>query len=120
MCLKVYPAGYGVGKGTHVSIYGFLMKGDYDDELNWPFTADVVVDILNWRGDNNHHRVVLPFNERSADNACARVYDNKVASGRGNQKTIKISALMSSLSPDPQYFSEDCVCITIHDVVVRC
>ena len=58
MCLKVYPAGAGAGKGTHVSMFGYLLKGDYDDELNWLFTADVVVDILNWRGDNNHHRVV--------------------------------------------------------------
>ena len=56
MCLKVYPAG--AGKGTHVSMFGYLLKGDYDDELNWLFTADVVVDILNWRGENNHHRVV--------------------------------------------------------------
>ena len=55
MCLKVYPAG---GKGTHISMFGYLLKGDYDDELNWLLTADVVVlDILNWRGDNNHHRV---------------------------------------------------------------
>ena len=57
MSLKVYPAGNGTGKGTHVSIYGYLMKGDYDDELNWPFNADVVLDILNWKGDHNHHRV---------------------------------------------------------------
>ena len=119
MCLKVYPAGDDTSEGTHVSMAGFLMKGDYDDELNWPFTADVVVDILNWRGDNNHHRVVLPFNEDSPDNARARVYDdNKVASGRGNQEAIKISTLMSSSSSDPQYLSEDCMCIRVHDVVI--
>ena len=121
MCLNVYPAGNGTGKGTHVSMFGYLMKGDYDDELNWPFTADVVVDILNWRGDNNHHRVVLPFNEGSPDDARARVYDdNKVApSGQGNPKTIKIRSLMSSLSSDPQYLSEDCMCIRVHDVVIN-
>ena len=119
MCLKVYPAGDGTGKGTHVSIYSFLMKGDYDDELNWPFTADVVVDILNWRGDSNHHRVVCKFNEGSPDDARARVYDdNKVGRGYGNAKAIEIRTLMSS-SPDPQYLSEDCMCIRIYDVVIN-
>ena len=122
MCLNVYPAGNGTGKGTHVSMFGHLMKGDYDDELNWPFTADVVVDILNWRGDNNHHRVVCEFNdsEDDEDDACTRVYDdNKVAlSGNGYAKAIEISTLMSSLSSDPQYLSEDCMCIRIYDVVI--
>ena len=119
MCLKVYPAGIGTGKGTHVSMFGYLMKGNYDDELNWPFTADVVVDILNWRGDHNHHRVVCEFNEDSPDDARARVYDdNKVGRGKGNQKAIKISSLMSSSSSDPQYLSEDCMCIRVHDVVI--
>ena len=119
MCLNVCPAGYGIGKGTHVSMFGNLMKGDYDDELNWPFTADMVVDILNWKGDNDHHRVVCEFKD-SEDDACARVYDdNKVAtSGYGNSKTIEISTLMSSSSSDPQYLSEDCVCIRVHDVVI--
>ena len=119
MCLNVCPAGNDTGKGTHVFMFGYLMKGDYDDELNWPFTADVVVDILNWRGDNNHHRVVLPFNDVSSDDARARVYDdNKVASGNGHPKAIEISTLMSSSSSNPQYLSEDCMCIRVHDVVI--
>ena len=33
MCLKVYVSGNGNGAGSHVSIYLFLMKGPYDDEL---------------------------------------------------------------------------------------
>ena len=119
MCLNVYPAGAGTGEGTHVSMFGCLMKGDYDDELNWPFTADVVVDILNWRGDNNHHRVVLSFNEVSPDDARARVYDdNKVAIGNGYAKAIEISTFISSSSSNPQYLSEDCMCIRVHDVVI--
>ena len=120
MCLKVYPAGNGSGKNTHVSMFGFLMKGDYDDELNWPFTADIVVDILNWRGDNNYYRVVCEFNEGSADDSRARLHDDsKVASGCGNPKTIEIITLRSSYSSDPQYLSEDCLCIRIYDAVIN-
>ena len=123
MCLKVYPAGTGIGKGTHVSIYGYLMKGDYDDELNWPFTADVVVDILNWKGDHSHHRVVLQFNDDTSSSA--RVYDadDLAPVGQGNTKAIKIGTLVvNDWSSVKQYLSEDCMCIKIHDIVLynRC
>ena len=119
MYLKVYPAGAGTGKGTHVSMYGFLMKGDYDDELNWPFTADVVVDILNWRGDHNHHRVALQFNDTSY---CARVYDAgdlAAVGGQGNTMAIEINTLLvNDQSSEKLYLSEDCMCIKIHDIVL--
>ena len=70
MCLKVSPVAC-PGKGTHVSLFAYLMKGDYNDELNWPFTADVVVDILNWKREHTHRRVVFKINEDSPDSARA-------------------------------------------------
>ena len=40
MCLRVDAAGYGDGKGTHVSVYLHLMKGPRDDKQeqsgHWP------------------------------------------------------------------------------------
>ena len=123
MYLNVYPAGNGTGKGTHVSMFGNLMKGDYDDELNWPFTADVVVDILNWKGDHNHHRVALQFNDTRYG---ARVYDADdlaTVGGQGVSMAIKINTLLvNDSSSEKKYLSEDCMCIKIHDIVLynRC
>ena len=37
MCLHIYPNGNGDAKGTRVSLYVFLMLGEYDDALEWPF-----------------------------------------------------------------------------------
>ena len=36
VCLAVYPNGIGKGEGTHVSLSLVLMKGEFDDELEWP------------------------------------------------------------------------------------
>ena len=90
-----------------------ILKGDYDDELNWPFTADMVVDILNWRGDNNHHRVVLQFNRGSSNSACARVYDNnKVApNASGYAKAIEISIIPLLLRQTHNIFQK-IVCVS--------
>ena len=119
MCLKVYPSGTGLGEGTHVSVHGCLMKGDYDDELNWPFTADVVVDILNWRGDYHHHRLVLQFNENSLDDSRSRVHrTNELGHSWGISKAIEIEALFPLHSSNVQYLADDCMCIRMDCVAV--
>ena len=43
MCLTIYPRGVGAGEGTHVSVFANLMKGDFDDQLKWPFIGNVLV-----------------------------------------------------------------------------
>ena len=41
-CLKVYANGLGRGEGTHVSVYAYLMRREFDDLLKWPFRDSVV------------------------------------------------------------------------------
>ena len=53
--LCVYANGCGSGKGTHLSLYVYLLKGEYDDQLQWPFNANITVQLLNWSGDNSHN-----------------------------------------------------------------
>ncbi|GFO18010.1 tnf receptor-associated factor 3 [Plakobranchus ocellatus] len=50
MCARVYLNGDGIGRGTHMSLYFVVMKGEYDALLPWPFQRRVVVlcwDIAN-------------------------------------------------------------------------
>ena len=53
--LYVYPNSDGIGSGTHLSVYAQRMRGEYDNELEWPFEGDIRVELLNWRADKNHH-----------------------------------------------------------------
>ena len=55
MCLRVGANGYGDGKGTHVSVYICLMRGDNDDNLKWPFKGTIKVSLLNQLEDGQHH-----------------------------------------------------------------
>ena len=47
MCLCVYANGTGDGRGTHVSVFAHLMKGEFDDHLKWPFLGNVTIQLLN-------------------------------------------------------------------------
>ena len=49
MCLKVDANGFGSGKGTHVSVGVYLMRGEFDDHLKWPFNGMVTVQLKRER-----------------------------------------------------------------------
>ena len=55
MKLNVIAAGWDVSKGTHLSVYLYLMKGTDDDELNWPMKKRFEVKLLNQIKDGDHH-----------------------------------------------------------------
>ena len=60
-------------------MYAYLLKGDHDDTIRWPFTGDIVIEILNWKGDHSHHRKVLQFDDDSTDDSRNRVYEADIA-----------------------------------------
>ena len=57
MCLRVDANGYGVRKNSHVSVYLYMMRGEYDESLKWPFRGDITVQLLNQVEDRGHHEV---------------------------------------------------------------
>ena len=70
MCLKVYAAGYGYGKGTHVSVFLYLMKGPHDDKLeqsgHWPLRGIFTIELLNQL--NNHYHSLVKFDSSGSYN----------------------------------------------------
>ncbi|XP_029647210.1 TNF receptor-associated factor 3 isoform X1 [Octopus sinensis] len=61
MCAKVYLNGDGIGKGTHLSFYFTIMKGEYDNILTWPFKHKVTLTVLDqFGGDKNYSDRFLP------------------------------------------------------------
>ena len=50
MCLRLYILGDGTGKGSHMSLFFVLMKGEFDNILQWPFTHKVAFKLINQCG----------------------------------------------------------------------
>ena len=57
--LRVYPNGVHSGRGTHLSIFCHIMKGENDDCLKWPFRRNINVTILNQIEDNQHFSIEI-------------------------------------------------------------
>ncbi|NXP39673.1 TRAF2 factor, partial [Leiothrix lutea] len=79
VCLRVYLNGDGTGKGTHLSLFFVVMKGDYDALLPWPFRHKVTFMLLD---QNNREHVIDAFRPDLTSASFQRpVNDMNVASG---------------------------------------
>ena len=122
LCIEVDANGYGVGKNTHISIFACLMRGDYDNDLRWPFEGDIVVELLNWREDNHHYRGgIIDLNRRNnADGSItSRVTDGEYAPvSRGIVRFISHSSLLHIPDTNTEYLQDDCLRLRVVDVAV--
>ena len=50
MCLRLYILGDGIGKNSHMSLFFVIMRGEFDNILQWPFTHKVTFKLLNQTG----------------------------------------------------------------------
>ncbi|GFR76693.1 TNF receptor-associated factor 3 [Elysia marginata] len=54
MCARIYLNGDGIGRGTHMSLYFVVMKGEYDALLPWPFQHRVSLMLLDQSSQKRH------------------------------------------------------------------
>ncbi|XP_054913055.1 TNF receptor-associated factor 3 [Poeciliopsis prolifica] len=54
MCARVYLNGDGMGKGTHLSLFFVVMKGEYDALLPWPFKQKVTLMLMDQTPSRKH------------------------------------------------------------------
>uniref|UniRef100_A0A672V7H7 TNF receptor-associated factor n=1 Tax=Strigops habroptila TaxID=2489341 RepID=A0A672V7H7_STRHB len=79
VCLRVYLNGDGTGKGTHMSLFFVVMKGDYDALLPWPFRNKVTFMLLD---QNNREHIIDAFRPDLTSASFQRpVNDMNIASG---------------------------------------
>ncbi|XP_065449722.1 TNF receptor-associated factor 3 isoform X3 [Chrysemys picta bellii] len=54
MCARVYLNGDGMGKGTHLSLFFVIMRGEYDALLPWPFKQKVTLMLMDQGASRRH------------------------------------------------------------------
>ena len=111
MCLRVHCGGDGAGKGTHVSMYACLLKGEDDDSLEWPFCGDITVEVLNWHGDHDHYKNVLSLNCFDNDTHARVMTEVTSPVGCGEPQFMPLSTLSS------KYLEDECMRIRVSSVV---
>ena len=110
MCLAVYANGDGNSGGTHISVHCYLMRGEYDDHLRWPFQGSIAVQLLNQLQDKEHSSKLIEFGSdcSAASTSRVRIVD-KAAHGRGKSKCFPHSELGYNRAKNCQYLKDDCL-----------
>ena len=104
MCLRVDANGWGHGLGTHVSAANYLMRGEYDDDLLWPFRGEITFQLINRRADEGHVEHTIPFDDSPSDSVACRVMEGERApAGHGTSNFIPHSALQCNESWNTEY-----------------
>ncbi|KAJ8414045.1 hypothetical protein AAFF_G00066430 [Aldrovandia affinis] len=79
VCMRLYVNGDGAGRGTHISLFFVVMKGEYDALLSWPFKHKVTFFLLD---QNQKEHVIDAFRPDLTSSSFQRpVSDMNVASG---------------------------------------
>ncbi len=63
MCLHIYPNGLPSGARTHMALLVYIMRGEFDDTLQWPFTGRVTIDMCNNKSQQWTQVKVVDFKE---------------------------------------------------------
>ena len=118
LLMEVCPNGFGSGKGTHVSVYVHLMKGEYDEVLTWPFKCDITIQLLNWREDKGHVKNTIHFDDSIDIKHRDRVIKGDTAPAWGIGQFIRHDDLFYNITNNTEYVNNDIVCFVISKVIV--
>ena len=109
ICLCVCAAGDGDSKGTHLSLFLYLMKGPHDDDLTWPLRGQFEVKLLNQMSDGEHDSGGLVYDDNTPDCYTSRLTeDERAIHGWGFSKFISNEQLHKTTSTH-QYLRDDCI-----------
>ena len=98
MSIGIDPSGSGAGKGTHVSVLVDILKGDHDDNLDWPFIGTFSIELLNQLEDDNHYCKTVNFTKEQ---------NKRAGSNLGYGKFIPHSELSHNPFDNTQYLKDD-------------
>ena len=90
MCIEVAPNGRAAGSATHMTVHARLLEGAYDASLSWPFMGTMTLTLLNQLADNNHHSLILEYeNNEVAKVGMVWVYPNFISHSALSHDPVK-------------------------------
>ena len=107
MCLCVYPNGDVEGRNQQISVCVYLMCGENDDHLRWPFLGKVTVELLNQLEDNKHHSSTITFSEHAPNQRVVNAL--RTTSGWGLRCYVAHASLGHNECKNCQYLKDDCL-----------
>ena len=120
MCLGVFANGCKDGAGTHVSVFVYLIRGEHDDKLAWPFLGDITIQLVNQNNDQDLFEKNINFTNENL--AVANEISGLDISGErakcawGYSKFFPHTMFAAGAN---QYLKNDCIKFRVTKIVVH-
>ena len=117
--LVVDADGADSGNGTHVSTGVFVMKGENDDNLDWPVNFDVTVQLLNLREDKRRVERIASFNDCTMLDCRQRMLEDIMSPyGMFHYQFISHTDLEYNSDKGTEYLRNDSLCFHVSKVTL--
>ncbi len=94
--VRIYSYGRGSGKNTHLSVFIYVMKGEYDAILPWPFKKKVKFTLIDQQeGSVKRENVTMQFIPANIPECFARPTQKENIKGHGYAQFISQEKLHS-------------------------
>ena len=104
-------------EGTHVSVFLYLMKGQYNGRIQKPLVGNFVITLVNQKMDDNHYSV--RFTEMTTFSTSTIVSQNRpdeaVHAAIGCNDFVSHEDL-GKANPACQYLKDDCIFIKVEAI----
>ena len=111
MYLEIDANGFNDGEGTYISMYVSLMRGEFDDQLVWPFQGEITIHLLSQVGDEEHYTDILTF-----DHDTPNKYTSRVTESEYPEDVYGFDMFCSHNDLRPKYLINDCLKVRIEVV----
>ena len=95
-----------------MSVFTYLMRGMFDDQLKWPFRGEVTIHIVNQAGDHNHFERIIDFTQTQGKHN-ARVVGKERSSGWGFHQFLAHTDLHYNAAKKTQYLKDNIITVRI-------
>ena len=75
MMLCVTSNGDGKAEGTHVSVFVYLLQGEFDNQLEWPFRGAISIKLLDQEDTGQHYVKTVTFDD------APEAYNHRITKG---------------------------------------
>ena len=101
LCLRLYMNGDGSGKGSHLSFFLTVMKGEFDSLLQWPFKQTVSLILLD---QDRQRNIIQSFRPEPSSASFQRPrMEMNVASGCPNFASLSVLDNSSYVKDDTMF-----------------
>ena len=99
LCVAVHANGIEAGHASHLSVVVYVMRGENDHNLAWPFAGEVLLELLNQDEDRYHYKKCLKFPSKLCDENMHTATGDRNRLGFGYPKYIPHHVLLDNVRP---------------------